>query len=852
MAITEEKFQPAFLEDLVGDRFGRYSKYIIQDRAIPDVRDGLKPVQRRILYSMFEAGNTPDKPYRKSAKTVGDVMGNYHPHGDSSIYEGMVRMAQPWKMGHVLIDGHGNWGSIDDDPAAAMRYTEARLSSIAMELLRDIEKQTVKYRDNFDNTAKEPTVLPSRFPNLLVNGVSGISSGFATEIPPHNLREVINACIAWMDKPQLTAEDLMQYVKGPDFPTGGIIMGEEGIREAYRTGRGKIYVRAKAAIEELRVGKKQITITEIPYGVVKSRLVTAMETLRLDKKVEGIAEVRDESGRDGLRIVVELKKETDAEGILAYLYKKTDLQVTYNFNMVAIVDKHPKQLGIVPMIGAYVEHQKEIVTKRSEYDLLKARDRAHVVEGLIKALSILDEVIQTIRSSKNRGEAQDRLVSEYDFTERQADAILVLQLYRLTNLEIVSLEKEMSELQKTMNLLEGILASESKLLQVIKKELTEIRDRYGIDRRSELQSEVEEIKVNLEVMVAPEDVLVTLTQDGYIKRSSHLSFTRSGGDVEGMTLKENDVLRQVLEVNTLDTLLIFTQKGQYFALPVHSIPEFKFKDSGTAIVNVIPMTREDRIVAIIPVKSYETEQSLLFVTKRGQVKRTELKEYATNRSTAIAAAKLGNHDEVIQVLLSGLTKDQLTETEEVNLFSSGSNDDNGPSSRIKEILLVTKLGMSIRFREAEVSAMGRNTAGVRGIQLKEQDEVISALLVDSDEGELLTVTERAFAKRTLIADYPVQGRGGKGIHTFEFRSGRGIKPNGNELVGSLYVKQAFNYILISNQGEVWRSVTEDVPIEERRSPGKAVVHLEKDHSIRFVGISPSVQVTVPDSGPTAE
>ncbi len=393
-------FLPAFLEEVVGDRFGRYSKYIIQDRAIPDVRDGLKPVQRRILYAMYDAGNTPDKTYRKSAKTVGDVMGNYHPHGDSSIYDGMVRMAQPWKMGHVLVDGHGNWGSMDDDPAAAMRYTEARLSQIAMELLRDIDKRTVLFKDNFDNTTKEPVVLPSRYPNLLVNGVSGISSGFATEIPTHNLREVINGCISLIDRPDSTLEELMMFVQGPDFPTGGIIMGSEGIREAYRTGRGRIYVRAKTAIEELRGGKQQIVITEIPYQVVKSRLVTAMENIRLEKKDRGHREVRDESGREGMKIVVELKKDADAQGILAYLLKKTDLQITYNFNMVAIVNKTPKQLGLLDMLQAYIEHQKEVVTHRTKYELEKAEDRGHVLEGLVKALNILDEVIAAIKLPK--------------------------------------------------------------------------------------------------------------------------------------------------------------------------------------------------------------------------------------------------------------------------------------------------------------------------------------------------------------------------------------------------------------------------------------------------------------------
>ncbi|MFD7524076.1 DNA gyrase subunit A [Paenibacillus chitinolyticus] len=800
-----EQFLPAFLEEVVGDRFGRYSKYIIQDRAIPDVRDGLKPVQRRILYAMYDSGNTPDKPYRKSAKTVGDVMGNYHPHGDSPIYEGMVRMAQPWKMGHVLVDGHGNWGSIDDDPAAAMRYTEARLSPIAMELLRDIEKRTVLFKDNFDNTTKEPVVLPSRYPNLLVNGVSGISSGFATEIPPHNLREVIDACTALIDAPDIGLEELMRHMKGPDFPTGGIIMGEEGIRDAYNTGKGRIYVRSKTEIQDLKAGRQQIVVTEIPYQVVKSRLVTAIENIRLEKKVEGIAEVRDESGRDGMRIVVELKKEADAQGILAYLLKKTDLQVTYNFNMVAIVNKTPKQLGLKDMLSAYIEHQKEVVTFRSQYDLERAEDRAHVLEGLVKALNILDEVIATIKASKNRLDAQKNLVTQFGFTERQADAILVLQLYRLTNLEITSLEKELKDVQKTINHLRGILGSTKKLLGVIKDEMTEIRTKYGIERRSDIQNEVEEIKVNLEVMVTPEDVLVTLSNDGYIKRTSMLSYTRSGGAVDNTGLKEGDYLRHLKEVNTIESLLIFTNKGQYFLLPVHLIPEYKWKDNGTAIVNIIPIAKDDRIVDVIPVKDFNEEgKSLVFITRKGQVKRTDLKEYYTNRSSGIVACKVGAGDEILHVQLSDGTKD---------------------------IMLATKQGMSIRFREEEVNPMGRAAAGVRGLQLREGDEVVAADWVYGDEGEVLVMSDLGYAKRTLLVDYPLQGRGGKGIGTFEFKEGKRVKSNGSELVGMFYFKQDYEITAWNSSGEKTVFKTNQAPLDDRKSIGKQLVPVSKGESI---------------------
>lgn len=801
-----EQFLPAFLEEVVGDRFGRYSKYIIQDRAIPDVRDGLKPVQRRILYAMYDAGNTPDKPYRKSAKTVGDVMGNYHPHGDSSIYEGMVRMAQPWKMAHPLIDGHGNWGSMDDDPAAAMRYTEARLSPIALELLRDIEKRTVPFKDNFDNTTKEPVVLPSRYPNLLVNGVSGISSGFATEIPTHNLREIIDACVAVLDRPEIATSELMQIVKGPDFPTGGIIMGEDGIREAYETGKGRIYIRSKTAIEDVRGGKQQIVITEIPYQVVKSKLVNAIDNLRLEKKVEGIAEVRDESGRNGLRIVIELKKDADADGILAFLFKKTDLQVAYSFNMVAIVNKAPRQLGLKAMLDAYIAHQVEVVTHRTQFDLEKAEDRAHVLEGLVKALNLLDAVIETIRASKNRQDAQNNLVSKFDFSERQADAILTLQLYRLTNLEITSLEKEHAETMKRIQQLRSILENPKKLRGVIKDELGEIRGKYGLDRRSVIQGEVEELKVNLEVTVPAEDVLVTLSRQGYVKRTSLLSFTRSGGDLGSSGVKEGDVIRWSLQLNTLDSLLLFTQKGQYFQLPVHQITEFKWKDTGTAIVNLLPLTKEDRIVAAIPVRQGEWEaqgeepSTLVFVTRRGQVKRTLLADYATTRSIAIAACKVADGDEVVSVYRC--------ETPQ-------------------EILLVTEAGMSIRFPENDVSVQGRVAGGVRGIALKDGDAVVAGLPVSGDEGEILVLSDYGYAKRTLLLDYPQQGRGGKGIQTFEFKEGKRVKPNGTRLIASVYVKEAVELVTVTEAGAAGGFSSEDAPLDDRRAHGKSMLAVDR-------------------------
>lgn len=813
MSSLSEQFLPAFLEEVVGDRFGRYSKYIIQDRAIPDVRDGLKPVQRRILYAMYDSGNTPDKPYRKSAKTVGDVMGNYHPHGDSSIYDGMVRMAQPWKMGHVLVDGHGNWGSMDDDPAAAMRYTEARLSPIAMEMMRDIEKRTVLFKDNFDNTAKEPVVVPSRYPNLLVNGTSGISAGFATEIPPHNLREVIDACIAVMQKPDIELEDIMTFMKGPDFPTGGTIMGGDGIMDAYRTGKGRIYLRSKTEIENMRGGKQQIVITEVPFQIVKSRLVTSMENIRLEKKIDGIAEVRDESGREGLRIVVELKKEADAQGVLAYLLKKTDLQITYNFNMVAIVNKAPQQLGLKAILEAYIAHQREVVTHRTQFDLERAEDRAHVLEGLVKALNILDEVIAAIKASKNRQDAQNNLVWMFGFSERQADSILTLQLYRLTNLEITSLQKELDEMMAKITHLRGILESDKKLVAVIRKELLEIRDKYGIDRRSLIQGEVEELKVSLETLVNAEEVLVALSADGYIKRTSMLSFTRSGGERQTSGVKEGDHIVKLLDVNTRDSLLVFTRKGQYFLLPVHQIPEFKWKEPGTAIVNVIGLSKGDGIISVIPVNNLDDpQQSLVFITRRGQVKRTELKEYSTSRSGAVAACKVADGDEIITVATS-------------------TND--------KDIVLVTREGMSIRFHENEVNPMGRVASGVRGIQLREGDEVISSFWVSEDEGEILSISDIGYAKRSLLVDYPSQSRGGKGMPTFEFKEGKRVRPNGSRLAGAYYCREPLELNAITRENAHHTFSSESAPLGERRSTGKQIVPVEKKDEI--VNLFPAVK-----------
>ncbi len=796
---AKEQFIPANLEEVVGDRFGKYSKYIIQDRAIPDVRDGLKPVQRRIMYSMYESGNTSDKPYRKSAKTVGDVMGNFHPHGDSSIYEGMVRMAQPWKMAHTLIDGHGNWGSIDDDPPAAMRYTEARLSPLSLELLRDIDKRTVSFRENFDNTTQEPTVLPARYPNLLVNGASGISAGFATEIPPHNLGEVIDATLLLLKKPQTSLEELTKIVKGPDFPTGGILIGIDGAMDAYRTGKGKLTIRAKTEIESLKVGRQQLVIHEIPYQVVKSRLVQEIELIRYERRVEGIQEVRDESGRNGMRIVVEFKKDADVQHIFNYLLKKTNLQVTYSVNMVAIVNKAPRQIGLKIALEAYIEHQKDVVTKRTKYDLEKLLDRMHVLEGLAIALVNLDELIALIKSSKNRADAGERMMQRFGFTERQADAILTLQLYRLTNLEIVSIQKELDESQKRKAQLQSILDSDMKLIQVIGDELSAVRKSYAISRRTAIETVVEEIKIDKTKLIPAEDVYVSVSSSGYVKRSSLLSFQRSGATLKESGVREGDQIRSVWPMNTLDVLLVFTNRGNYFAVPIHSLPDAKWKEPGTPIVNLISLAKEERIVQYVPIRAIEVaekQMQLMFITSGGQVKRTNIQEYETQRTNPIVAIKLSDTDQLVMV--SPIR----------------------PLESSQQLLMVSSTGMVIRFAESEVSEMGRVAGGVRGIALKDQDTIIFADRIDGDEGELLFLTDEAFVKTSLLSDFPPQGRAGKGLVAMKWQVDLLSGSNGNRIVQAFFVKQPYNVQAISEKGAIVVFSTERAQIDPRVAPGQ--------------------------------
>ncbi|WP_071395039.1 DNA topoisomerase IV subunit A [Bacillus tuaregi] len=797
-----EKYHDLPLEEVIGDRFGRYSKYIIQDRALPDARDGLKPVQRRILYAMHVEGNTHDKHFRKSAKTVGNVIGNYHPHGDSSVYEAMVRMSQDWKVRNVLIEMHGNNGSIDGDPPAAMRYTEARLSAISSELLRDIDKRTVDLVPNFDDTANEPTVLPAAFPNLLVNGSTGISAGYATEIPPHHLGEVIDAVIYRMDKPACSVDELMEFVKGPDFPTGGIIQGVDGIKKAYETGKGKVIVRGKTEFETIRGGKQQIVITEIPYEVNKANLVKRIDEFRLDRKVEGIAEVRDETDRTGLRIVIELKKDADAEGILNYLFKNSDLQITYHFNMVAIHNKRPKLMGLREMLDAYINHRKEVVTRRSEFDLLKARDRSHIVEGLMKALSILDEVIATIRASKDKRDAKNNLMAKFQFSEPQAEAIVSLQLYRLTNTDITALKAEAEELAKLIEELTAILNSEKKLLSVIKKELKDVQKRFIDTRRTKIEAEIEEIKINLEVLIASEDVIVTVTKEGYVKRTSQRSYAASNGQDFGM--KDSDRLISKLEMNTTDVLLLFTNKGNYLFCPVHELPDIRWKDVGQHVANIIPIDRNEAIIAAVPVKDFEKEAYLLFVTKNGMVKKTELKQYhAQRRSKALVAINLKNDDEVIDVHVT-----------------DGS----------KELFLTTYYGYALWFKEEEISPIGIRAAGVKGINLKDGDYVTAGKIKNSDQQPaVVIITQRGSIKKMKLTEFEIASRAKRGVVIL-----RELKTNPHYVIGFVFVNEQDEIFVETEKGIIEQTNASGLRFNDRYSNGSFLYDMEQNGKAKAI------------------
>lgn len=795
----QEKFQDLPLEEVMGDRFGRYSKYIIQERALPDARDGLKPVQRRILYAMHTEGNTQDKPFRKSAKTVGNVIGNYHPHGDISVYEAMVRMSQDWKARHMLIEMHGNNGSVDGDPAAAMRYTEARLSSIAGELLRDITKDTVDVVPNFDDQDTEPTVLPARFPNLLVNGSTGISAGYATDIPPHNLFEAIEAVLMRLDNPTATVDELMTVIKGPDFPTGGIIQGTDGIKKAYETGRGKIVVRAKTAIEQLKGGKEQIVVTELPYDVNKANLVKRIDEQRLDKKLDGIAEIRDESDRTGLRVVIELKKDIPAQGILNYLLKITDLQVTYNFNMIAIHHRRPTMMTLPLLLDAYIEHQKEVVKRRATFDLARANKRMHLVEGLIKALSILDKVIAKIRASKDKRDARQGIMDAFDFSEAQAEAIVNLQLYRLTNTDITELRAEHEALQKEIALLEGILQSPAKLIAVIRRELKATQKQFAEPRRSLLQAKIEELEVTLDVLVPSEEVVVSVTKDGYIKRTSPRSYSASNG--KDLAMKESDYILFEQTMNTQHHMLLFTSRGQYIYQPVHELPDIRWKDLGQHISSIVPIEPEEEIIAAYGFDSLDsTTDFVMTVTEAGQVKRTLLADYKVSRySRALKTMNVKADDKMVAAFI-------VTEKDEVTL--------------------ITTEGQALRFLVNEVPPTGLRTGGVKGMTLKDET-IIWASTVDPNE-RLIIVTQRGAVKKMDIEEVATSNRAKRGVQILSV-----LKSNPHQII-AVEKDRPEALLVIETEKHQEEIVMRDLPKNDRLSNGSFKVDPKVDGAIRAV------------------
>lgn len=784
-----EIIQDLSLEDVLGDRFGRYSKYIIQERALPDVRDGLKPVQRRILYAMYSSGNTHDKNFRKSAKTVGDVIGQYHPHGDSSVYEAMVRLSQDWKLRHVLIEMHGNNGSIDNDPPAAMRYTEAKLSLLAEELLRDINKETVSFISNYDDTTLEPMVLPSRFPNLLVNGSTGISAGYATDIPPHNLAEVIQATLKYIDNPDITVNQLMKYIKGPDFPTGGIIQGIDGIKKAYESGKGRIIVRSKVEEETLRNGRKQLIITEIPYEVNKSSLVKRIDELRADKKVDGIVEVRDETDRTGLRIAIELKKDVNSESIKNYLYKNSDLQISYNFNMVAISDGRPKLMGIRQIIDSYLNHQIEVVANRTKFELDNAEKRMHIVEGLIKALSILDKVIELIRSSKNKRDAKENLIEVYEFTEEQAEAIVMLQLYRLTNTDIVALEGEHKELEALIKQLRHILDNHDALLNAIKEELNEIKKKFKSERLSLIEAEIEEIKIDKEVMVPSEEVILSMTRHGYIKRTSIRSYNASG--VEDIGLKDGDSLLKHQEVNTQDTVLVFTNKGRYLFIPVHKLADIRWKELGQHVSQIVPIEEDEVVINVFNEKDFNTDAFYVFATQNGMIKKSTVPLFKTTRfNKPLIATKVKENDDLISVMR--FEKDQL-------------------------ITIITNKGMSLTYNTSELSDTGLRAAGVKSINLKAEDFVVMTEGV-SENDTILMATQRGSLKRISFKILQVAKRAQRGITLL-----KELKKNPHRIVAAHVVTGEHSQYTLYSKSNEEHGLINDIHKSEQYTNGSFIV-----------------------------
>lgn len=779
-----QRIEEYSLEEIMGERFGRYAKTIILDRALPDVRDGLKPVQRRILYAMYKSGNTYDKKYRKSAKAVGEIMGNYHPHGDSSIYDALVRMSQDWKMMTPYIDMHGNNGSMDGDGAAAMRYTEARLAKISNVLLNDINKDTVEMAPNYDDTLMEPVVLPAGFPNLLVNGSTGISAGYATNIPTHNLGEVIDATIKRIDSPNCRLDSIMEVMPGPDFPTGGVIEGSKEIKNAYETGKGKIIVKSKYEVVKEK-SKQMIVITEIPYEVNKAALVKKMNDIRIDKKIEGIAEVRDETSRGELRIVIELKKDANVELITNYLLKNTDMQVSYSFNMIAIVNRRPRQVGVLGILDAFINHKKEVVTRRTKFDLAHAKDRLHILEGLLKAISILDEVIKVIRASKNKADAIANLIKEFSFTERQATAIVMLQLYRLTNTDITDVENEMKALEELVKEYELILSDENELKKVMKEELRKVKKEFAVPRKTIIKDEITEIKIDMSAMIPKEDVIVAVSSEGYVKRVSKKSYAASDG--EATLVKEDDFVIGLFEQNTLDTLLLFTNKGNYLYIPVHTLPELKWKELGKHVSNIVPIAQDEKIIKAIPISKFDDREIITF-TKNGMTKKSNLSDFVVQRySKPITFIKLKDKDEVVDVTMDAYN----------------------------EVFIATKKGYGLWYDRSEIPTIGLRTAGVKAINLKD-DEVVSGCVFDGSSEYVTVITHKGLAKRIKPSEFEKTSRAKRGLLLL-----REVKSNPQEII-KVFVGDAKRNILLKSNGKDKELKLTEIPIMDRYSTGSTI------------------------------
>ncbi|MDT8903430.1 DNA gyrase subunit A [Anaeroselena agilis] len=792
------KVLPIKIEEEMKNSYINYAMSVIVMRALPDVRDGLKPVHRRILYAMHEAGMAPNKPHKKSARIVGEVLGKYHPHGDSSVYDAIVRMAQDFSTRYMLVDGHGNFGSVDGDSAAAMRYTEVRMSRIAEEMLADIDKDTVNFVPNYDESLKEPSVLPSKVPNLLINGSAGIAVGMATNIPPHNLGEVVDGVIMMIDNPEVTVKDLMTVIKGPDFPTAGLILGHAGIRDAYNTGRGSVKMRAQARIEKMTNGKYRILVTEIPYQVNKARLIENIAALVRDKVIDGITDLRDESDRSGMRIVIELRRDVNAEIILNQLYKHTQMQDTFGVNMLALVDGQPRTLNLAEVLRYYIEHQKEVIIRRTQFELAKAKDRAHILEGLKIALDNLDAVITTIRQSRTVDIAREALQTNFGLSEKQAQAILEMRLQRLTGLEREKIEQEYKDILETIEYLEGILADEQKVLNVIKEELLDVKKRFGDARRTVITTDASSFDV--EDLIAEEDVVITLTHGGYIKRlpvDTYRSQRRGGRGVTGMGTKEEDFVEHLFVATTHHNILFFTNRGRMYRLKAYEIPEASRTAKGTAIVNLLTLENREKVTAVVSVKEFDARRFLFMATKKGVVKKTELMEYDTARRVGLIGIVLDEDDDLIDVKLT-----------------------NGEM----HILLGTEKGMAINFAEGDVRPMGRATRGMRGIALRKGDYVVGMETVKQD-GELLTVTEAGYGKRTAIDEYRPQTRGGVGIINNKVTDKTG------KVVGIKVVRPGQEIMLITGEGIVIRIDIEEISVISRNTQGVRLMRIDENDKL---------------------